>query len=260
MASIFPANPSIGDVYGSYRWDGTAWVVIGVDFTTDYATYTQLTNHEADSTNVHAITDTTALETQTGAQTKANNAANSALSTANSYTDTKVITAVPSQTGNSGKFLTTNGSATSWGTVDLTTKANLASPTFTGTPAVPTASFGDNTTQIASTAFVQDAVKLLPINYKTASLTLSSSEVGKLLMIESSSANTVTVPPDSTLTLPIGTQIPIVQWGTGQTTVAFTSPAWVAATPGLKLRTQYSSAMLIKIAANAWLLSGDIVA
>lgn len=33
-------------------------------------------------------------------------------------------------------------------------KANLASPTFTGTPAAPTASVGTNTTQIATTAFV----------------------------------------------------------------------------------------------------------
>ena len=35
-----------------------------------------------------------------------------------------------------------------------TDKADLASPTFTGTPAAPTASVGTNTTQIATTAFV----------------------------------------------------------------------------------------------------------
>jgi hypothetical protein len=35
-----------------------------------------------------------------------------------------------------------------------TDKANLASPTFTGTPAAPTASPGTNTTQLATTAFV----------------------------------------------------------------------------------------------------------
>lgn len=34
------------------------------------------------------------------------------------------------------------------------TKADLASPTFTGTPAAPTASPGTNTTQVATTAFV----------------------------------------------------------------------------------------------------------
>lgn len=36
--------------------------------------------------------------------------------------------------------------------------APLASPTFTGTPAAPTASAGTNTTQVATTAFVQAAV------------------------------------------------------------------------------------------------------
>lgn len=41
---------------------------------------------------------------------------------------------------------------------DISGKANLASPTFTGTPKAPTASAGTNTTQIATTAFVQTAV------------------------------------------------------------------------------------------------------
>ena len=39
-----------------------------------------------------------------------------------------------------------------------TSKANLASPTFTGTPKAPTASKGTNTTQLATTAFVQTAI------------------------------------------------------------------------------------------------------
>jgi hypothetical protein len=40
--------------------------------------------------------------------------------------------ALPSQTGNSGKFLTTNGTAESWGTVDLTTKTDKSTLTTTG--------------------------------------------------------------------------------------------------------------------------------
>ena len=39
-------------------------------------------------------------------------------------------------------------------TSDLAAKAALASPTFTGTPAAPTASVGTDTTQIATTSFV----------------------------------------------------------------------------------------------------------
>lgn len=42
-----------------------------------------------------------------------------------------------------------------------TTKADLASPVFTGTPTAPTASIGTNTTQIATTAFVQEATRQL---------------------------------------------------------------------------------------------------
>jgi len=37
---------------------------------------------------------------------------------------------------------------------DITAKADLASPTFTGTPAAPTAAVSTNTTQVATTAFV----------------------------------------------------------------------------------------------------------
>jgi hypothetical protein len=40
----------------------------------------------------------------------------------------------------------------------FTAKANLASPTFTGVPAAPTAAGGTNTTQLATTQFVQSAI------------------------------------------------------------------------------------------------------
>ena len=44
--------------------------------------------------------------------------------------------------------------------IAVATKADLASPTFTGTPAAPTASASTNTTQLATTAFVQAAITL----------------------------------------------------------------------------------------------------
>lgn len=43
-------------------------------------------------------------------------------------------------------------------TTDLAAKAPLASPALTGTPTAPTATAGTNSTQIATTAFVHDAV------------------------------------------------------------------------------------------------------
>jgi len=65
----------------------------------------------------------------------------------------------PIADGSNGQFMTTNGSGVlSFGTVDLSTKANINSQTFTGTPAAPTANAGTNTTQLATTAFVKTAV------------------------------------------------------------------------------------------------------
>jgi hypothetical protein len=46
----------------------------------------------------------------------------------------------------------------------VATKADLANPTLTGVPAAPTASAGTNTTQIATTAFVTDAVATGKVN------------------------------------------------------------------------------------------------
>ena len=47
-----------------------------------------------------------------------------------SLSESKVL---PSQDGNNGKYLTTNGTSSSWATLDLSTKADLSGATFTGT-------------------------------------------------------------------------------------------------------------------------------
>lgn len=45
--------------------------------------------------------------------------------------------------------------------VAITSKADTSSPTFSGTPFAPTAAAGTNTTQVATTAFVQTALQTL---------------------------------------------------------------------------------------------------
>lgn len=46
----------------------------------------------------------------------------------------------------------------------IATKADIANPTFTGVPSAPTASAGTNTAQVATTAFVTDAVATGKVN------------------------------------------------------------------------------------------------
>ena len=56
------------------------------------------------------------------------------------------------------KLYVKEGSSLESTQADVAAKANLASPTFTGTPAGPTASTSTNTTQLATTAFVQQEI------------------------------------------------------------------------------------------------------
>jgi hypothetical protein len=63
-------------------------------------------------------------------------------------------------TGDSGKIVKGTEIDTEFNAIAsaVATKADIASPTFTGTPAAPTATSGTNTTQVATTAFVTGAV------------------------------------------------------------------------------------------------------
>ena len=37
MATIFPLSASVGQVFEGYEFDGTAWNILGLDLTADYA-------------------------------------------------------------------------------------------------------------------------------------------------------------------------------------------------------------------------------
>jgi hypothetical protein len=84
---------------------------------------------------------------------------------------------------------------TNWVAVDLdlsATYAPIASPTFTGTPAGPTAAPGTSTTQLATTAFVQAASSSWVFQAKTANYTAASGEF--VLANAAAGGFTVTLP------------------------------------------------------------------
>lgn len=100
-----------------------------------------------------------------------------------------------------------------------------------------------------------------PIVQKTASYTLSSlTERDSLIEVSSSSGTTITIPTNSAVAYPVGTSIDILQTSTGQVTIAGDTGVTVNATPGLKLRTTWSSATLFKRATNTWVVYGDLTA
>jgi hypothetical protein len=100
------------------------------------------------------------------------------------------------------------------------------------------------------------------IDTKTGNYTLVLTDKNKFIEMNVGSANTLSIPTDASVDFPIGSQINITQYGTGKTQVVAVTPGTtsVRSTPGVFLRTQYSSATLIKRAANEWYLIGDLSA
>ena len=112
----------------------------------------------------------------------------------------------------------------------------------------------------SSTAATTYAPLNLVTSAQTASYTLVLADAGDLVEVSNASANNLTVPLNASVAFPVGTQINILQTGAGQTTVVATGGVTINATPGLKLRAQWSSATLIKRAENTWVLVGDLSA
>lgn len=100
------------------------------------------------------------------------------------------------------------------------------------------------------------------IDEKSASYTLALTDKNKFIKMSiTSTANTVTVPTNASVAFPIGSQIHIIQYGTGKTQVIPVSgTVTLYATPGAYLRAQYSAATLLKCDTNIWMLMGDLSA
>jgi hypothetical protein len=183
-------------------------------------------------------------------------------------------------------------------TTDLAAKAPLASPTFTGTVTIPNgaalgtpasatltnatglpvatgiANLGTGVATFLTTpssanlaSMVTDEIGTgnlilsdIATNAQSASYTLALADKGKLVEISNASANTLTVPPSSSVDFPVGSQITVLQTGAGQTTITAGLGVTINGTPGLKLRAQWSSVTLIKRLTDTWVVVGDLTA
>jgi len=113
-----------------------------------------------------------------------------------------------------------------------------------------------------------DAVIRQPLatpTFSTNVYTLVLSDQGDILLASNgSTAGTINVPTNASVAFPTGTQITIIQTGSGQLTIQATTPATTtiastgATSTAPKLRAQYSSATLIKTATDTWYVVGDI--
>jgi hypothetical protein len=145
--------------------------------------------------------------------------------------------------------------------------APLADPTFTGTVGgISKSMVGlgnvDNTTDAnkpvstaTQTALDLKSNILITTSAQPSNYTIDPADAGKL--IEMSGGGTLTITDSSSF--PVGFYVDILQTTTSQVTIAGTSFT-PDATPGLKLRTRWSSATLIKRSLNSWVVLGDLSA
>ena len=121
-------------------------------------------------------------------------------------------------------------------------------------------SSADDTVQKALDTLDDGALKRkLPINTQTNSYTLVLTDAEKVVEMNVTGANNLTVPPNSSVPFPLYTTIPITQLGAGQTTIVAGAGVTIRSSGSkLKLTGQYSGAFLYKRGTDEWVLQGDI--
>jgi hypothetical protein len=285
MATIFPQNPQVNDEYQGYRFNGTQWEIIGIDLTQEYAELTSgyIADLVIPATIARVDDVNTSLEDYIPLNIKGeplgvaelnasgyvpssqlnldllpsqSNNTGKFLTTDGSIASWASVDALPLQSNNTGKFLTTDGSVASWATVDLTSYAPLNSPSLT----TPNIGVATGTSLVATNNVVSHVDRVTP-SFTSNVYTLNGTEDGNLVLLNNSSTDgTLYVPTDATYNFLKGTQITLVQSGTGQITIAAadSNTTTINYTPGNKLRAQWSGATLIKTTNNTWILMGDL--
>ena len=134
-------------------------------------------------------------------------------------------------------------STTSWTT----------SPTVSGTMTAGTVT---TTGTLTAGVAVGQAVDL---DRKTADYTLVLTDAGKVIEINSGSSENVTIPPNSSVAFPTGTQIVVVRLGAGAVVITEGSGVTTRSDGDKnKIKSQYSSCVLIKHETNEWYILGNL--
>jgi hypothetical protein len=115
--------------------------------------------------------------------------------------------------------------------------------------------------KIADRAVGSAELDNLTLNAQTGTTyTLVLADAHKLITLNNASPISLTVPTDVSVNFDVGDQVNLLQLGAGQVTVGGAGVNLRSESSKLKLTGQYAVATLIKIAANEWVLVGNLAA
>lgn len=112
---------------------------------------------------------------------------------------------------------------------------------------------------IGDVATKDDKILTIPAE-RTSTFVVQLTDANRF--IEVNGTFNINIPTNASVAFPIGTQMTFLNTGSGTITFAASTPGTTTlnATPGPKLRTQWSSATLIKRKTESWVLIGDLIA
>lgn len=128
---------------------------------------------------------------------------------------------------------------------------------------IDTAALGSDTTLRSNITITKSQITdfVTTINTQTGtSYTLVLSDGGTIVEMNNAGANTLTIPPNSSVAFSIGTRINIVQYGAGQTTVVAGSGVTINTAETLLLQDQYAGVSVYKRATDEWIIVGRLQA
>lgn len=97
------------------------------------------------------------------------------------------------------------------------------------------------------------------VNLQTGTTyTLELSDKNGVVEMSNASANTLTVPPNSSVAFDVGDQVVVAQAAAGQTTIAQGSGVTIKNAGGLKIAAQEGMATLIKTGTDTWRIEGRL--
>jgi collagen type VII alpha len=118
-----------------------------------------------------------------------------------------------------------------------------------------------NTGQNGITGPTGADTSILSINAQSTNYILQLSDKGNLVEISSSSNFSITVPLDSSVSFPVGSQILVVRGGTGNLGITGSSGVTLNSSQNyFNLNYQYSAATLVKKGTDIWYVFGDLKA